>query len=465
VASSDSSRKWWILTAMGGVMGLILLDETVVAVALPDIRDELGMSEVAAHWVINAYLLVFTGLAAAAGRMGDIIGLRDFFLISVALFVAASLACGFAPSGGFLIGARAVQGLAAAAIFPISLAMVTRAFPAEQRGLALGIYAAAGTVFLALGPLVGGLLVDMLSWRWIFWINPPLGAAVAAVVAAAWMKQPPRSPDDRLDVVGLITLVGGIGMLVFAIMQGPEWGWSHPTIATLLIAGAAVIAVFVFAERRIAKPLINVELFGGGSFTSSNLVIFTAQFNQMAVVVFGAIYFQDVLKMTPLLAGIALLPGVGVIPLLATPTGQLTDTYGPRPVAIYALVLGVVGFLWLTVAVSYDHYGWLVPALIAWGASNCALFVAPRRVVMNAIPQDKQGQAGGVLMTAQLLGGTIAIAVCGTIFAMSGDYRMVFLAPAVLTAAVLAISWFALDRHQERYNHNMSLQSTFWPKP
>jgi MFS family permease len=165
VPINDNNRKWWILAAMGGVIGLILLDETVVGVALPTIRTDLGMSQVAAHWVVNAYLLVFAGLAAAAGRLGDLAGLHRLFTAGVAIFGIGSLACGFAESGDWLIAARAVQGVGAAVIFPCSLSMVTIAFPADQRGLALGLSGSIGTVFLALGPLIGGFFTDVVSWR------------------------------------------------------------------------------------------------------------------------------------------------------------------------------------------------------------------------------------------------------------------------------------------------------------
>jgi MFS family permease len=182
----NNRRKWWILAAMCGVMGMLLLDETVVAVALPAIRGDLAMSVVASHWVINAYLLVFAGLTAFSGKLGDIFGERALLIVGVTIFGLASAACGLVSDDVGLISARAVQGVGAAIIFPVSLAMITIVFPPEQRGSALGIQGATGTVFLALGPLVGGFLVHVFSWRWIFWINPPIVIVIALVVYLTW---------------------------------------------------------------------------------------------------------------------------------------------------------------------------------------------------------------------------------------------------------------------------------------
>lgn len=187
----DESRKWWILIAMGAVAGLIMLDETVVGVALPTVRRDLGMSAVASHWVISAYMLVFTGTAAASGKMGDVFGFKNLVLVGGAVFGLASLSAGFAEGSVFLIAARAVQGVGAAVIFPATIAMVTIAFPKQQRGMAIGILAAIGTTFLAVGPPVGGFLTEILSWRWIFWINVPLVALIVLIVLVVWVD-PPR---------------------------------------------------------------------------------------------------------------------------------------------------------------------------------------------------------------------------------------------------------------------------------
>ena len=182
---SDANRKWWILAAMGGSLGLVVLDETILGVALPTIREDLAMSLVASHWIISAYLVVFTGLAAAAGKTGDLVDIKTFFVAGVLVFGLSSIACGFALNGAWLITARAIQGIGAAIIFPTSVAMLAKVFPPEQRGLAFGIHVACGGTFMALGPLAGGFMIDVLSWRWIFWITLPVAAAVALIVWTA----------------------------------------------------------------------------------------------------------------------------------------------------------------------------------------------------------------------------------------------------------------------------------------
>jgi len=365
---NDENRKWWILVAMGGVVGLILLDETVVGVALPSVKRDLNLSQVAAHWVINAYLLVFAGLAAAGGKLGDVLGLKRLFILGVAIFGLASLAAGFARDGSWIITARAIQGIGAAVIFPASMAMVTIAFPKEQRGLALGIYGAIGTVFLALGPLIGGFLTDFFSWRWIFWINPPIAVGIALMVAAAWVDPPREDEAARFDYLGLILLVSGLGLFVFALMQGPEWGWSKPAIVTLLIGGIAVLGTFVVAEWRIATPLIDVDLFGSATFSACNLVVFAAQFSKIAIIVFGAIYLQNALNMSPLEAGLALVAAVGPAPFTAALSGRLADRIGSRIPTLAGLTAAGLALLWIGIAVVWDSYWLLLPALLIWGA-------------------------------------------------------------------------------------------------
>jgi EmrB/QacA subfamily drug resistance transporter len=445
-AIEADGRKWWVLVAMGAILGVILLDETVVGVALPTVQRDLGMSEVASHWVVNVYMLVLAAFAAAAGKSGDIVGHKTVVFAGLLIFGLASLACGFAQSGAWLIAARGAQGIGAAIIFPTSLAMITIAFPEHQRGLALGIFGAIGTVFLALGPLVGGFLTDVLSWRWIFWINPPIVLAIGLIVAMTWIEPPRTGASERIDWTGLVLLVSGLFSVIFATMQGPEWGWSSPLVAPLLAVGALLLCAFVIIERRTTAPLIEVTLFANPTFSACNLAILSAQFTKMAVFVFGALYLQDALDMTPLMAGLALLPTVAPQPFTAPLAGQAADRYGARWPTLGGLALMFVGLAWTGLAMPWNSYWLIFPGLLLWGLSMAFLFVPPQRAVMSSVPASEQGQAGGIAMSSQLLGATVGMAVCSTLFSMTGDYQVIFLANAAFTLVVMAIAWLAIDR-------------------
>lgn len=442
---TDDNRKWWILAAMGTVLGVVTLDETVVGVTLPTMMRELDLSTTASHWVINAYLLVFTVLAAAAGRLGDIVGLRLLFVIGLAIFALASLACGFADSGSWLISMRAVQGIGAAVIFPGSLAILTHAFPVEQRGIAMGIYGSIGTLLLSLGPLAGGFFSEYLSWRWIFWINPPIVFVVALLVLAAW-RDPPRDQSSILfDTPGLVAIVFGLTLFVFAIMQGPDWGWSNYTVWILLVAGIAVLVAFVVIETRRPQPLIDVELFRNGAFTTFNLAIFSAQFSKVSVFVFIALYFQNVLGFSPLVAGAGIL--VAIIPtfLTAYPTGLILDRIGARVLLIGASVAGTLAMAAIAVSIIWRIDLLLWPALIVWGVCISFWFVPSLRDAMNTVPADKRGEAGGITMTAQLLGGTIGMTVSGAALATTSLYWPIYALTACLLAGLLLLSWIYVE--------------------
>jgi EmrB/QacA subfamily drug resistance transporter len=444
---STASRKWWILAAMGGALGLVVLDETIVGVSLPTIRRELGMSLVASHWVISAYLVVLTGLVAAAGKIGDLVNIRNLFVAGVLIFGLSSTACGFAQSGTWLITARIFQGIGAAIIFPTTVVMIAKTFPPEQRGLALGIQIACGGTFMALGPLAGGFIIDVLSWRWIFWINMPVAIAVAAIVWMGWGDVPPSGPKPRFDSAGLVTLVGGLAALVLGIMQGADWGWAAPATLAFMASGVIALSAFVVIEIQKSTPLIDVRLFQIPTFSIADLAIATGQYGQMSVVVFVAIYLQHVLGMEPLQAGLAMLPAVLPLPISPIVAGRLSDHFEPRHLILIGLLLFGVSLFGIAFAVWAKSYALLVAPMIVWGCTMPLLYVPTRRAVMAVVPAAAHGEAGGINLTAQLLGGTIGVAVSGALLNATGDYRIIFLTAGFLTMAVLLIAWFTLVRH------------------
>jgi predicted MFS family arabinose efflux permease len=263
----------------------------------------------------------------------------------------------------------------------------------------------------------------------------------------AWVNPVREGRPQRPDLLGLITLVLGLVALVTGTMQGAIWGWSTAATIVLLVGGALMILVFVIVELRVSNPLIEVTLFSNTTITGSNLVIFTGQFSKIAIVVYVALYLQDSLHMNPLRAGFALL--VAVVPTLFTsiPAGRLADRFGTRWLSLGGLLLNGLAVLSIGIAVPWKSYHLLVAPLVIWGATLPFLYAPTRRAAMNAVPEDKHGQASGISLTSQLLGGTIGMAVCGTLLATTGDFRPGFLATASLAGAVLVAGWLTIERH------------------
>ncbi|MEM7122884.1 MAG: MFS transporter [Pseudomonadota bacterium] len=445
---SSESRKWWVLIALGAVAGLLLLDETVVGVALPSMRQDLGMTQTQAHWVISVYFLAFTAFAAVCGKLGDIIGFKNVVLVGGTLFGLASVVCGFASDGAVLIAARAVQGLGAAVLFPASMAMVAVAFPPEQRGMAIGVYGAIATIFMATGPLVGGLLTELLSWPWIFWINVPVVLGIIVVITFAWDDPPRDSERPRLDYAGLVTLVAGLGMVTFAVMQGASWGWTQPVILGLIVGGLVAIVLFVVIESRTETPLLEVDLFRSASFSATTLVLFIGQYCKLVVVVFGAVYLQDALGMSPLTTGFALLVAVAGFPILTGPVGRIADKHGARRPVLAGLAVATVAMAWLGVASTWDDYLLLLPGLIGWGLSMPFCYVPALRLIANSVAPEKQGQASGISATSRLVGGTAAVSISSTVVVATGSFAIVFLVTAALMLVTLLFGWAAIEQRR-----------------
>lgn len=442
-----SNSRWWVLTAMGAILGVILLDETVVGVALPTIQSDLGLSSLSAHWVVNIYLLVLAALAGAAGRFGDIIGTRNLIIVGLLVFGIASLAAGYSQSGSGIVVARAVQGIGAAIIFPLSLVLVSMSFDEGERGMALGIYGAIGTSFLALGPVVGGLLTDYLSWRWIFWINPPIVLIVACITWVFW-RDPPRRAEAGFDWAGLLLLVGGLTLTVFGIMEGPERGWERIDVIGPLITGIVMLALFVWVELRTTAPLIAMRLFSNGTFAASNMIVSLAQFVKIATFVFGALYFQKSSGLSPLMAGVALLPAVVPPVLTATYAGKAADAYGTRLPSLFGVLGTLIGLVCMAIGMGLDQNQFVFAGLLISGVAISFLFVPPQRAVMISVPPGMQGQAGGIVLSSQLLGGTLGMAICSSTYAMLGSFAAVFWVTAAISAAVLMYGYIAIERNE-----------------
>ena len=435
------SRRWWTLGATGGVLFIVLLDETVVGVALPTIADDLELSTVTSHWVVNAYLLVFAGLAGAAGRLGDIVSIKALFAFGVILFGLASLGCGFAETGAMLVAMRGIQGIGAAIIFPLMLAIIAHAFPPEERGVAIGLSGGIGTLGIAFGPLVGGLFTDLVSWRWIFWINPPIVVAIVVVLLLSWRDPDRQGEPVAFDAPGAITLIGALGLIVFAMMQGPDWGWLDVTVLMPAALGIAVFVAFIAVERRVRQPLIDLELFSSGAFTTLNLATFVSQYSKIAVFVFIALYLQAVLKLPALTAGFALMAATVPAMLSAYPAGAVLERTGSRAMLLLSAAAATLAMAVLSVGVDAAALFWLLPPLAVWGLCLSGVFTPALRDVMNAVPAEKRGEAGGINMTMQLLGGTPGMAMSSALYALTGAFWPVFAMAGLLYAIVTVLTW------------------------
>ncbi len=448
---NEDTRRWFVLAAMGGVLGLIVLDETVVAVALPTIRADLDMSPVASHWVVNAYLLVFTSLALMGGKLCEILDMRNLLVGAILLFGLASLACGFAQNTTWLLSARALQGFAAAIIFPASIAIITMIFPPHQQGLAFGIHTSIGGLFMSLGPLVGGLFTEFLTWRWIFWINLPILLLITSDIWLAWKGPLRRKSTDKtalpaLDWAGFALIVLALACLIVGLMQAPEWGWLSLPCLALFVLSAASLAAFIARERKVAAPFINLGLFKERTFGTAGLVIFSGQFGKIASIVFAAQFLQEVLKASPLVAGIALLAALAPSLITSTLLGRLSDRYGARKPCLAGTLLHGLALLALAMAAQFESMVLFCACLVIWGGSLPTLYVPTRRAALNNIPAAEKGQASGISMVAQLAGGTLGMAVCGSLLAATGNYPLLFLTAASVVLFALANAWRGFDR-------------------
>ena len=411
-----ANRKWWILATMTGSLSMVLIDETVVSVALPTIQRELDMSQTELQWVVNAYLLALAAFVAVGGRLAEIFGHGRVFKIGAVVFLVASAACGFAESEAFLITARAVQGLGAALMIPPSGAIVINAFSVKERGRAMGIYAGISMIFLALGPLVGGLLTEGWTWRAVFWINIPVGVVMLAL-AAVTLPRDERDREARFDWPGAFTLVPGLVAIVLALMQAQSWGWSSAATISLLACGGVLVVVFVFVELRARWPLVAPGLFRSRNFTVDNVVLGLVQFALTGITVFGAIYVQDLLGFTPIEAGLSLLPLTLPLLLLAPRAGRIYDRVGPR--VLVAAGAGLLGgsLVWAGLVLDQLDYWWLVPAYIVSGLGLALVMTPASTDAMNTAPSALRGEASGVMQTMRQVGGTVGLAIMGTVAA------------------------------------------------
>ncbi len=433
---TDQNRKWWTLGAMCFALFMLMLDNTVVNVALPSIERDLGASLSSLEWTVNGYTLAFAVLLATGGRLGDIFGRRLTFLIGVTLFTLSSATAGLAPDTTALVASRVIQGVGGALMMPATLSIVTNAFPPAERGRAIGTWAGVSALALAIGPVLGGFLTEDVSWRAIFFINLPVG--VGAVVAALFVVRESRDETvgREVDYLGVATLTGGLTALVLALIEGNSWGWGSTAIVALLAGSAVLLVAFVLVELRVKAPMVEFRLFASRNFVGSNMIALIVTFAMMAQFFFLALYMQNMLGYSPLQAGIRFLPATLMIVAIAPLAGRLTDRIGARlPIAV-GLTLVTAAMVWLTQIDAATTYGTLWPSFVLMGIGMALVMSPMSTAAMNAVADAKAGIASGVLSMNRMIGGTLGVAVIGAVFAGAARSKLdQLLAGSGLTAA------------------------------
>ena len=432
-----AERSWALLVLLAVAQFMVVLDVTVVNVALPSIADALGIGAGGLSWVITAYVLFTGGLMLLGGRLADLADRRTVFLSGLGLFTGASLASGLAWSGGALIAARALQGAGAALLLPAALSIVTTAYSGRQRAVALGVWSALGSAGAAAGVLLGGVLVTALDWRWIFFVNVPVGIALAALTPRLLAASPARADAGpaRPDLLGAGTLMGGLVALVLAIEGTGEHGWTSARTLALAALAALLLAAFAVVERSARRPLVPPTTWGRRSLVSGATMMVAATGVLVGAFFLGSLYLQRTLGFSALETGLAFLPLALVILAGAHLTSHLLPKLGTRPPMAAGMAIAAIGALWLSRAGADATYASdLLPGFLAVGFGAGMAFVAVSVVTMDRIAHEEAGLASGLLSTAHELGAAIGVAVLAAV-ALSGGIGDAFAVSAAVAGA------------------------------
>jgi EmrB/QacA subfamily drug resistance transporter len=440
---TKAATRWVVaLTAIGSLMAA--LDTLVVSTALSTIRLDLGATVEQLEWTVNAYNLSFAVLLITGAALGDRYGRRNLYAVGLGLFAAASAAAALAPDVGTLIAARAVQGAGSALIMPLGLALLSAAFPPEKRGAAIGMFSAITGLAVASGPLIGGAVVEGISWEWIFWINVPIGIVTIPLVLTRLRES--HGPDSSLDIPGLALVSGGALGLVWGLVRGNQAGWGSAEVLAALIGGGLLIAAFLVWEGRAREPMVPLSLFRSRAFSAGNAAIFFVFAALFAAVFFYAQLLQIGLGYGPLAAGLRLMPWTATFLTVAPAAGALADRIGERPLMVTGLALQATGMAWLALiaepGMSYPQM--LLPLIVAGVGVSMAIPAAQNSVV-GSVGLEAIGKAAGVNSMMRELGGVFGIAVAVAVFAAAGSYAspQAFVdgfTPAILLAAGLSLA-------------------------
>lgn len=412
--SALRGNPWWILAAVSFGVVMVGLDASVVAIANPRIAADLNASLSDLQWITDSYLLALASLLIFGGKLGDMFGRRRMFLIGAVGFAVTSVGIGLIGTVGGVIALRGLQGVFGALLMPSTLAIVRDAFPPHKLNTAIGIWGAASGVSVAAGPILGGLLIERFSWESVFYINVPIAVVAVALGLAAVVES--RGDDDRhLDIAGTLSLSGGLSLLVFGLIKGPEWGWSNPTTLAFLMGGALVLGAFVIIEANHAEPLLPLRLFASRSLSIGTAVVTVNFFALFGALFFMTLFLQNVQGFSPLETGVRTLPLSAAMVVAAPLSGVLTEKFGPRPAMVSGL-LGVSGGLVLLGRLTADSgYGAIWPAFALLGAGIGLVLTASSEAIVGNAPVDDAGVAGGLQSTSVQLGAVLGTTILGSV--------------------------------------------------
>src|SRR3954468_22926989 len=449
---APENRQWWTLAAVTFGLFMIMLDNTVVNVALPSMQADLGISQSGLEWVGNAYALAFGVLLLTGGKLADLFGRRFIFIVGLVVFTGSSLACGVADSGNVLIAARIFQGVGAALMNPATLSIISATFAPRQRGMAIGIWAGVSALALAIGPLVGGLLTEHVSWNWIFFVNVPIGIfAIAASFAFIDESRDTRA-QQRLDLPGLATVALGLFALTYGLIEANTYGWTSARILGAFAIAVVMLAAFVLIERHGRAPMLDLSLFRNLTYTGANIVMLLVALAMFGIFFFLSLYMQNILGYSAVQTGAAFLPWTILIVLVAPVTGRLSDRYGSRWFMTAGLTLLGAQLLYFSQLGTSATYWEILPAFLVGGTGMAFTMTPSTAAAMRAVPVDRAGVGSAVLNSARQVGGSLGIAVMGAILAHEvGDRKLPSGAPtkeafvdgfsaALVVAAVIAFA-------------------------
>jgi EmrB/QacA subfamily drug resistance transporter len=473
VRGRHTTNPWLVLVLICVAQFMVILDATIVNVALPSIQKDLGLSEANLQWIISSYTLVFGGFLLLGGRAGDLLGRKRVFLVGLVIFTVASLLNGFSSSSGMLIAFRALQGLGAALISPAALSIISTTFAeGRERARALGVWAAIAIGGSAVGLVLGGFLTQTFSWPWIFFVNVPVGIAGFFLS----LRYVPESKDVQAhrsyDVAGAVTVTGGLMALVYAIVRAETHGWGSGLTIAFFVLAAVLLTAFVLIELRSAEPLVRLSIFRVRSLLTANIVMFLVASGLFAMFFFNTLYIQKVLGYGPLKAGVAFLPFTAGIMVSAGLASNFATRVGVRPIAAGGMAVTIVGMLLLTQLPVHGSYATdVLPSLLLTSLGMGAVFMPLTLIATTGLENEDQGLASGLFNTSQQIGGALGLAILSTVAAsrtahlggstdpqaLVGGFHWAFAGGAMFVAAAL-VTLVALlrKRHVARIEQEAS---------